>query len=167
MSSKWSSGGSFLRAATPKPSLLMKNINESAHKMNTGPINLRWMHLMSPELLPRCQWIIGRNIMYCFSFLFLSVRNLTEVYEQVNAPKITLFKSVLTSTRGNWPQPRLINQRPEQLLEAILHLIYINRLKSSNRMKLYISFSQFYEPLDDYFESFLLPSSATFESAGG
>ena len=30
----------------------------------------------------------------CFSFLFFSVRNLKEVYEQVNALKIPLFKSI-------------------------------------------------------------------------
>ena len=46
---------------------------------------------------------------YCFYFLFFSVRNLKEVYEQVNALKITFFESIPTSTRGNWPQPCLIN----------------------------------------------------------
>ena len=53
---------------------------------------------MSPHLLPRRQlWIAD------FTFLFLSVRNLKEVYEQVNLLKLALFKSPSTSARGNRP----------------------------------------------------------------
>ena len=42
---------------------------------------------------------------YCFYFPFslISVRNLKEVYEQVNALKFALFKSTSTTARGNRP----------------------------------------------------------------
>ena len=52
---------------------------------------------MRAAIVATRQWIIA------FTFLFLSVRNLKEVYEQENALKVTLFKSTSTSTSGNWP----------------------------------------------------------------
>ena len=53
---------------------------------------------MSPQLLPRRKYIVGQNILLFFSFVFGKE---SEVYEQVNALKIPLFKSISTSTRGN------------------------------------------------------------------
>ena len=109
--SRWSSGVYFqeqLHRNCPYPWRILKwtQYKSSAHKMNTGSTNLRWLRLMSPQLLPRRQWITGQN---CFYFLSFSVRNL-KVYEQVNALKITLFKSISTSTRGKWPTSTSIKQ---------------------------------------------------------
>ena len=62
----------FPRAATPKRSLLviMKNINE----YNIKNLQIKWIRsgkrLMSPQLLPRRQWITGQNKLFFFSFLF-------------------------------------------------------------------------------------------------
>ena len=48
---------------------------------------------MSPQLLPRRKYIVGQNILL-FSFVFGKE---SEVYEQVNALKIPLFKSISTT----------------------------------------------------------------------
>ena len=65
---------------------------------------------------------VVNELLLLLSFSF--GRNLKGVYEQVNALEVTPFKSISTSTLGNRPYPRWINQCPEQLLEAILHYIY-------------------------------------------
>ena len=99
---KWSSRGLFLRAATPsKRSLLLKNINE----YNIKYLRIKWMRSDKFKMCASYEpAIVATSSMnYCFYFPFLSVRNLKEVYEQVNALIFTLFKSTSTSVRGNRP----------------------------------------------------------------
>ena len=101
--SKWSSTGLFLRAATPKRSLLLKNINE----YNIKYLPLKWMRSdkfkMSASYEPAI--VATSSMNYCFYFPFSFGRSLKGVYEQVNALEVYLNQCTRQQTLTSINQP--------------------------------------------------------------